>query len=118
VTKRLTDIAISLMALLLLLPLLVMIAIGVKVTSPGPVIFKQRRYGLDGAEIAVYKFRSMRVTEGRHHHQGRPRRATLESPRSAPLLRRSSMDELPQLINVLQGRMKPGGSSAACGCPQ
>src|SRR5580693_762691 len=63
VTKRLTDIALSVLALLLLLPLLVVIAIMVKLSSPGPIIFKQRRYGLDGKEIAVYKFRTMSVTE-------------------------------------------------------
>ena len=104
VTKRLTDIAISMMALLLLLPLLVMIAIGVKVTSPGPVIFKQRRYGLDGAEIAVYKFRSMRVTEDGTTIKQASKTDSRITPFGA-LLRRSSMDELPQLINVLQGRM-------------
>ena len=104
VTKRLTDIVISTVVLLLLLPLLVMIAIGVKLSSPGPVVFKQRRYGLDGAEIAVYKFRSMRVTED----GATIKQASKSDSRITPfgaLLRRSSMDELPQLINVLQGRM-------------
>src|ERR1700692_1699377 len=63
VTKRLTDIALSVVILLLFLPLLLLIAILVKACSPGPVIFKQRRYGLDGHEIGVYKFRTMSVTE-------------------------------------------------------
>src|SRR5450759_4587290 len=62
--KRLTDIVLSVIILLLLLPL---IAILVKWTSPGPVIFKQRRYGLDGQEIVVYKFRTMKVTEDGAH---------------------------------------------------
>jgi putative colanic acid biosynthesis UDP-glucose lipid carrier transferase len=104
VTKRLTDIAISIIVLLLLLPLLVLIAVMVKLSSPGPIIFKQRRYGLDGAEIAVYKFRTMRVTED----GAQIKQATRSDSRITPiggLLRRSSMDELPQLINVLQGRM-------------
>jgi putative colanic acid biosynthesis UDP-glucose lipid carrier transferase len=104
VTKRLTDIAISIIVLLLLLPLLVLIAVVVKLSSPGPIIFKQRRYGLDGAEIAVYKFRTMRVTED----GAQIKQATRTDSRITPvggLLRRSSMDELPQLINVLQGRM-------------
>jgi putative colanic acid biosysnthesis UDP-glucose lipid carrier transferase len=104
VTKRLTDVAISIIVLLLLLPLLVLIAAMVKVSSPGPIIFKQRRYGLDGAEIAVYKFRTMRVTED----GAQIKQATRADSRITPvggLLRRSSMDELPQLINVLQGRM-------------
>jgi putative colanic acid biosynthesis UDP-glucose lipid carrier transferase len=104
VTKRLTDVAISIVVLLLLLPLLALIAVLVKVSSPGPIIFKQRRYGLDGAEIAVYKFRTMRVTED----GANIKQATRTDNRITPigsLLRRSSMDELPQLINVLQGRM-------------
>ncbi|MGO9934433.1 MAG: undecaprenyl-phosphate glucose phosphotransferase [Steroidobacteraceae bacterium] len=104
VVKRLTDVGFSLLILMLLLPLLVLIAILVKLSSPGPIIFKQRRYGLDGREIAVYKFRTMRVTEdGEQIVQ-----ATKFDSRITPIggiLRRSSMDELPQLINVLQGRM-------------
>jgi putative colanic acid biosynthesis UDP-glucose lipid carrier transferase len=104
VTKRLTDIAISIIVLLLLLPLLVLIAVMVKLSSPGPIIFKQRRYGLDGAEIAVYKFRTMRVTEDGTQIKQATRSDTRITPFGA-LLRRSSMDELPQLINVLQGRM-------------
>nr|AFB69920.1 undecaprenyl-phosphate glucose phosphotransferase [uncultured bacterium] len=104
VAKRLTDIGFSTLVLLLLLPLLVLIAIVVKLSSPGPVIFKQRRYGLDGREIAVYKFRTMRVTED----GAQIRQASKSDTRITPVgsvLRRSSMDELPQLINVLQGRM-------------
>ncbi len=104
VAKRLTDVGLSLLILLLLAPLLVAIAVLVKFTSPGPVIFKQRRYGLDGLEIAVYKFRTMRVTEDGEHI----RQASKTDVRVTPiggLLRRSSLDELPQLINVLQGRM-------------
>jgi putative colanic acid biosysnthesis UDP-glucose lipid carrier transferase len=104
VTKRLTDIGLSIVILLLLLPLLLLIAVMVKASSPGPIIFKQRRYGLDGREIAVYKFRTMRVTEDGEE----VRQATKSDARITPvgaLLRRSSLDELPQLINVLQGRM-------------
>jgi Undecaprenyl-phosphate glucose phosphotransferase len=104
VTKRLTDIGFSTVVLLLLLPLLVLIALVVKLSSPGPIIFKQRRYGLDGREIAVYKFRTMRVTED----GAQIRQASKTDARITPVgavLRRSSMDELPQLINVLQGRM-------------
>jgi putative colanic acid biosynthesis UDP-glucose lipid carrier transferase len=104
VAKRLTDIGFSALILLLLLPLLVLIAIAVKVSSPGPIIFKQRRYGLDGREIAVYKFRTMRVTEdGAQIRQAS--RSDARITRVGGVLRRSSMDELPQLINVLQGRM-------------
>ena len=104
VTKRLVDVFLSIAVLLLTLPLLVVICLLVKISSPGPIIFKQRRYGLDGAEIAVYKFRTMRVTED----GAQVRQASRFDSRITPigsLLRRSSMDELPQLINVLQGRM-------------
>jgi len=104
VTKRLTDIGLSVTILLLFLPLLMLIALLVKLTSPGPVIFKQRRYGLDGREIAVYKFRTMTVTED----GGEIRQASKSDSRITRIggiLRRTSMDELPQLINVLQGRM-------------
>ena len=104
VTKRLTDIGLSLVILLLFLPLLLLIAVLVKISSPGPVIFKQRRYGLDGREIAVYKFRTMCVTEdGEHVRQASKTDSRIT--RIGRVLRRTSMDELPQLINVLQGRM-------------
>ena len=104
VTKRLTDIVLSLAILLLLLPLLAVAAVMVKVSSPGPVIFKQRRYGLDGREIAVYKFRTMTVTEdGAQIRQAS--KTDNRITRIGGILRRSSLDELPQLINVLQGRM-------------
>jgi putative colanic acid biosynthesis UDP-glucose lipid carrier transferase len=104
VAKRLTDIAFTVAILLALLPLLVVIAVLVKTTSAGPIIFKQRRYGLDGREIAIYKFRTMRVTEdGAQIRQAS--RSDQRITRVGSLLRRSSMDELPQLINVLQGRM-------------
>jgi putative colanic acid biosynthesis UDP-glucose lipid carrier transferase len=104
VAKRLTDIVLSVTILLLLLPLLLLVAVLVKLTSPGPVVFKQRRYGLDGREIAVYKFRTMSVTED----GGEIRQASRADPRITKIgaiLRRTSFDELPQLINVLQGRM-------------
>src|SRR5271154_2016312 len=104
VAKRLTDVGFSLLILMLLLPLLVMIGILVKVSSSGPIIFKQRRYGLDGREIAVYKFRTMRVTEdGAQVRQASKFDSRIT--RVGAVLRRSSLDELPQLINVLQGRM-------------
>ncbi len=104
VAKRVTDVGFSALILLLLLPLLVLIAAVVKLSSPGPIIFKQRRYGLDGREIAVYKFRTMSVTEdGAQIRQAS--KADNRITRVGSVLRRSSMDELPQLINVLQGRM-------------
>ena len=102
--KRMEDIVLSALILALISPLLLAIAIGVKLSSPGPVIFRQRRYGLDGQEIVVYKFRSMRVMEDGGHVQ----QARREDPRITPFgafLRRTSLDELPQFVNVIQGRM-------------
>jgi len=104
VTKRLTDIVFSAGILLMTLPVLVLVAVAVKLSSPGPIIFKQRRYGLDGREIQVYKFRTMRVTEdGTKIRQAS--KSDSRITRIGSILRRSSLDELPQLINVLQGRM-------------
>jgi putative colanic acid biosysnthesis UDP-glucose lipid carrier transferase len=102
--KRASDIILSSLILTLALPLLLVIAVAVKTGSPGPVIFKQRRYGQDGEEIVVYKFRSMTVTED----GGVVRQAQKDDARITPLgafLRRTSLDELPQFFNVLQGRM-------------
>jgi putative colanic acid biosynthesis UDP-glucose lipid carrier transferase len=104
VSKRLTDIVLATATIVLAAPLMVLIAILIKFTSRGPAIFKQRRYGLDGREIIVYKFRTMKVTED----DGPIRQATRDDVRVTSigrLLRRTSLDELPQLINVLQGRM-------------
>jgi putative colanic acid biosysnthesis UDP-glucose lipid carrier transferase len=104
VAKRITDLVLSGAILLLLLPLLLIIAALVKCSSPGPIIFQQRRYGLDGREIAIYKFRTMSVTEdGAQIRQAS--RKDQRITRVGRMLRRSSLDELPQLINVLQGRM-------------
>lgn len=106
--KRVSDIVLASLMLLLLAPLMLGIAIAVKLTSAGPVIFRQRRYGLDGREIVVYKFRSMTVQDD----GAEVRQATRNDSRLTPLgafLRASSLDELPQLINVLQGRMSVVG---------
>ncbi len=104
ITKRAEDIIVaSLILVIVALPML-LITLGIKLTSRGPVVFKQRRYGLDGKEIAVWKFRTMEVledgdvvTQATAHDD----RVT----RFGAFLRRTSLDELPQFINVLQGRM-------------
>ncbi len=106
--KRSADFLFSLVVLILISPILLGIAIGIKLTSPGPVIFKQRRYGLDGKEILVYKFRSMTVTED----GSKVTQAKKNDQRITPFgafLRKTSLDELPQFINVLQGRMSVVG---------
>jgi putative colanic acid biosynthesis UDP-glucose lipid carrier transferase len=104
VIKRSSDVVFSLLILLMILPVIALIAIAVKLESPGPIIFKQRRYGLDGEEILVYKFRSMRVTEDGAHIQ-QAQKNDQRITRLGALLRRTSLDELPQFFNVLQGRM-------------
>jgi putative colanic acid biosysnthesis UDP-glucose lipid carrier transferase len=102
--KRVSDIVLATLILLLISPLMVLIAILVRLSSPGPVIFRQRRYGLYGEEIIVYKFRSMKVVEdGPDVVQAR--RNDQRVTRIGAFLRRSSLDELPQFFNVLQGRM-------------
>jgi putative colanic acid biosynthesis UDP-glucose lipid carrier transferase len=108
VLKRASDISLASLLLLFVAPVMLCIALGVKLTSRGPVIFKQRRYGLDGEEITVYKFRTMIVTED----GPRVVQASRGDPRITPFgrfLRRYSLDELPQLVNVLQGRMSVVG---------
>jgi putative colanic acid biosynthesis UDP-glucose lipid carrier transferase len=104
VRKRATDLALATLGLALTWPLMLAAAIAIRCSSPGPILFKQRRYGLNGDEIVVYKFRSMRVCEdGSVVVQ-----ATKEDERITPIgrfLRRASLDELPQLFNVLQGTM-------------
>ena len=102
--KHASDIAMASVGLLLLAPVMALIALGVKRSSPGPVIFRQRRYGLDGRPISVLKFRTMTVTE---NGESVPQ-ATRDDPRVTrfgAFLRRTSLDELPQLVNVLQGTM-------------
>lgn len=102
--KRTFDIVVTLGVLALVWPVLVFAAVGVKLSSPGPVIFKQRRYGMDGRDIAVYKFRSMTVTED----GSVVRQATKGDERVTAFgafIRKTSIDELPQLFNVLAGNM-------------
>ena len=102
--KRVSDLVLATLIMVLIAPLLVVISIGVKLSSPGPVIFKQRRNGLDGDEIVVYKFRTMRATDdGAVVVQAT--RDDQRITRFGAFLRRTSLDELPQFVNVLQGRM-------------
>lgn len=102
--KRLSDILFTSIILALISPIMIAISLGVKLSSSGPVIFKQRRYGLDGQEILVYKFRSMTTCDnGNNVVQATKNDARVT--RFGGFLRKTSLDELPQFINVLQGRM-------------
>lgn len=102
--KRFEDILISSLILCLIWLPMLFIAVGVKLSSPGPVLFRQKRYGADGSSINVWKFRTMTVCE----NGDKVTQATRNDPRIKPygaFLRKYSLDELPQFINVLQGRM-------------
>jgi len=104
VIKRFEDTALGTVLLLLAAIPMVITALAIRATSPGPVLFKQRRYGMAGQEIVVWKFRTMTVCEDGDTIT----QATPNDERVTPLgrfLRRTSIDELPQLFNVLQGRM-------------
>lgn len=104
VVKRLEDIVLSLIILTIIAVPMLLIAIAIKLTSKGPVLFKQQRYGLDGKPIKVWKFRTMKVMED----GDKVIQAKKNDPRVTPLgafLRRTSLDELPQFFNVLAGSM-------------
>lgn len=103
--KWLEDKILALVALAVFAPLMLLIAVAVKLTSPGPVLFRQKRDGWNGEVVEVYKFRTMVVHQ---ENDGQVIQARRNDARVTPLgriLRSTSLDELPQLINVLQGRM-------------
>ena len=107
--KRVFDRLFALGALAALSPLLVVIAVMVKLSSPGPVFFRQKRKGIDGNQFEIYKFRSMKVHV---ETAGKITQATRRDPRITAVgafLRRTSLDELPQFINVLRGEMSVVG---------
>lgn len=105
VLKRTVDIAGSVLALVVLALPMALIAAAIRIESPGPAIFRQRRYGLDGEEFEIYKFRTMTVTENGKSEFAQATRNDARVTRLGAVLRRLSLDELPQFINVLQGRM-------------
>ena len=107
--KRLCDMIVAGTFLLVLSPVLAAVAIGVRLSSPGPVLFKQKRYGLDGKAIVVYKFRSMTVTEDGEATYTQVTRHDARVTAFGSLIRRTSLDELPQLMNVLEGSMSMVG---------
>ena len=109
IAKAFLDFSVAFIALIIFSPIMIAIAIGIKMTSKGPVLFQQKRHGWNGEEIWVYKFRSMEVHQ---ESQGSVTQATRSDPRVTQFgkfLRKSSLDELPQFINVLQGRMSVVG---------
>lgn len=108
VVKRIEDILLAGIITVLIIPLLLTIAVVIKISSPGPVLFKQKRMGINGRTFKVYKFRSMVL----HDEEGAVTQAKRNDARITKVgafLRRTSLDELPQFINVLQGRMSVVG---------
>jgi putative colanic acid biosynthesis UDP-glucose lipid carrier transferase len=105
IAKRLSDLIISTVLLVAFSPLLLALALGVKLSSPGPVLFKQKRYGLDGKPIMIYKFRSMSVVEDGESEYTQVARSDARVTRFGAFIRKSSLDELPQFFNVLNGTM-------------
>jgi Undecaprenyl-phosphate glucose phosphotransferase len=103
--KAVEDRSIALVLLVLLAPIMCLIALGVKLSSPGPVFFRQKRHGLGGKEFDVLKFRSMRMHSEVIGEVMQARRGDVRVTRFGKFLRSSSLDELPQLINVLRGDM-------------
>jgi putative colanic acid biosysnthesis UDP-glucose lipid carrier transferase len=102
--KRILDLTVSLVGVVMISPILILCALLVKLSSPGPIFFRQKRYGLDGKEILVWKFRSMYTCD----NGPVVKQATKNDPRITPvgaILRRTSIDELPQLFNVIDGSM-------------
>ena len=112
VLKRIFDFLMSLIAIIILSPVILIVALAVKFTSPGPILFKQRRIGKDNVEFEIYKFRTMRIdTPNVPTH-------LLENPDQwitpvGKFLRKTSLDELPQLFNILKGEMSIVGPRPA-----
>jgi putative colanic acid biosynthesis UDP-glucose lipid carrier transferase len=108
VVKRLEDLVVAGVICIFIIPVCFVIAVAIKLSSPGPVLFKQMRMGINGRKFKVYKFRSMVV----HNESGSVTQATRNDVRITKVgafLRRTSLDELPQFFNVLQGRMSVVG---------
>jgi Undecaprenyl-phosphate glucose phosphotransferase len=103
--KRLEDVVIGSLALVAALPLMAAIALAIKLDGPGPVFFRQRRHGFNNEEILVWKFRSMRETSDPAASTRQVTADDARVTRVGKFLRRTSLDELPQLINVLKGEM-------------
>jgi len=102
--KRAEDLIIGSLILLLILPIMAVIALAIKTTSPGPILFKQSRHGLKGEEFQVWKFRTMTVCENGEVIK-QATRNDVRVTKVGAFLRKTSLDELPQFFNVIQGHM-------------
>lgn len=109
IVKRLLDVAISAAAILLLSPVLIAGALAVRLSGPGPVLFRQQRIGKDGHPFMILKFRTMHTSRTDHAGETLTQRGDARVTRVGAVLRRTSIDELPQLFNVLKGEMSVVG---------
>ncbi|MFO1190220.1 MAG: exopolysaccharide biosynthesis polyprenyl glycosylphosphotransferase [Alphaproteobacteria bacterium] len=105
IVKTASDWLLALVIFMAMLPVMAVIALAVKLDSPGPVLFRQRRYGFNSNEFTTLKFRSMRADAGDESGGPQARRADPRVTAVGRFLRRTSLDELPQLLNVLAGDM-------------
>ncbi len=103
--KRTSDVLLSLCALIALLPLLILIAAAIRIESRGPVFFRQTRWGMNGRHISIFKFRSMFNDKGDVSGVTQTVRGDPRVTRVGRFIRRTNIDELPQLLNVLRGDM-------------
>lgn len=105
VVKVIEDRVLAFIFIILLLPFFIIIAVLIKMDSPGPVFFRQKRYGFNNGLINIYKFRSLRVAQQDNHAENLVSKGDPRVTRVGAFIRRTSLDELPQLINVLKGEM-------------
>ena len=109
--RRTFDLVIAVVALVLALPVLLVIAVTIRIDSPGPILFRQTRGGINGRPFRIYKFRTMTVIE----NDGAITQATRDDPRVTQVgrrLRQTSLDELPQLLNIIRGEMSARRTSS------
>ncbi len=102
--KRCEDVIFSTLIMIIISPILALLALGVKLSSPGPILFKQKRYGMNGKQINVYKFRSM-TTQDNGEVIKQAMKNDIRITKFGAFIRKTSLDELPQFFNVLQGKM-------------
>lgn len=111
--KRMLDIVLSFMALIVLSPILIIVSILIKIDSKGPVLFKQRRVGINNSHFNILKFRTMRTDAPKDAPTDQLTNATSWITKTGKVLRKTSIDELPQLINILKGEMSIVGPRPA-----
>ena len=105
IVKRIIDVVISIIALIILLPIFAIISIAIKIESKGPIFFKQKRIGKDKKNFTIYKFRTMRTDTPKDMPTHMLKNANGYITKVGNILRKTSLDELPQLLNIIKGDM-------------